>query len=248
MWGYIIVGIAGFLAGAQNAVAGGGSFLTFPALLFAGLDPRAANISSTIALFPAQLTMGWSGRSLASGSGGLSLWTLVWISLVGGGIGAVLLLATPVGVFTHLVPWFIAFATVIFIWGNFFKKPNADGSPSSLPVPVSLVLQFLIAIYGGYFGGGIGILMLAALTAVGMVVRNAGATKNVLAGVMNAAAVVIFVSRGHIEWGLVVDQGITGIAGGYLGVAILKRAPMNVLRIAVAVIGTALTIGMFLRS
>jgi uncharacterized membrane protein YfcA len=245
MLGYVIVAIAGFLAGAQNAVAGGGSFLTFPALLFAGLDPRAANISSTIALFPAQLTMGWSGRAMAGGTGGLSLRTLFVISLVGGGIGAVLLLATPVGVFTHLVPWFILFATLVFIWGNFLKKPKADGAPG-LPVAAALGLQFLIAVYGGYFGGGIGILMLAALTAFGMAVRSAGATKNLLAGVMNAAAVVIFVARGHIEWGLVVDQGIAGIIGGYLGVAILKRAPMNVLRITIAVIGTLLTVGMFL--
>jgi uncharacterized protein len=248
MWGYILVGVAGFLAGAQNAVAGGGSFLTFPALLFAGLDPRAANINSTIALFPAQVTMGWAGRSMASGAGGLSLRTLFIVSIVGGAIGAVLLLETPVGIFTHLVPWLILFATVVFIWGNFFVKKREDGAPPALPAPVAAVVQFVIAVYGGYFGGGIGILMLAALTAAGLAVRNAGATKNVLGGVMNVAAVAIFVARGHIEWGLVLDQGITAIVGGYLGVAILRRAPMNVLRIAVAFIGTALTIGMFLRS
>jgi uncharacterized membrane protein YfcA len=248
MWGYILVGIAGFLAGAQNAVAGGGSFLTFPALLFAGLDPRAANINSTIALFPAQLTMGWSGRSLAGGAAGLSLRTMFIISVVGGAIGAVLLLATPVSIFTHLVPWLILFATLVFVWGNFFARKREDGEPPALPAPAAMVMQFLIAIYGGYFGGGIGILMLAALTAAGLAVRKAGATKNVLGGVMNVAAVVIFISRGHVAWGLAADQCVTAIAGGYLGVAILKRAPMNVLRIAVATIGTVLTIGMFLRA
>jgi uncharacterized membrane protein YfcA len=247
MWGYILVGVAGFLAGAQNAIAGGGSFLTFPALLFAGLDPRAANINSTIALFPSQVTMGWAGRSMAGGAAGLSLRTLFIVSVIGGAIGAVLLLETPVSIFTHLVPWLIMFATVVFVWGNFFAKKREEGAPPALPAPVAIAIQFVIAVYGGYFGGGIGILMLAALTAAGLAVRNAGATKNVLGGVMNVAAVVIFVARGHIDWGLVLDQGVTAVAGGYLGVAILRRAPMNVLRIAVACIGTALTVGMFLR-
>jgi uncharacterized membrane protein YfcA len=247
MLGYILVGLAGFLAGAQNAIAGGGSFLTFPALLFAGLDPRAANINSTIALFPAQLTMGWAGRSLAQGAAGLSLRTLVVISIIGGAIGAVLLLATPVSVFTHLVPWLILFATLIFIWGNFFARKRGEDEPPLLPAKMAMALQFIIAIYGGYFGGGIGILMLAALTAAGLAVRHAGATKNLLAGIMNVAAVAIFIVRGHIAWGLVADQCVAAVIGGYIGVAILRRAPISVLRIAVACIGVALTIGMFLR-
>ena len=117
----MVLALAGFLAGAQNAVAGGGSFLTFPALLFAGLDPRAANITSTIALFPGQATTGWTGRRMAGGAAGLSLRTLFTVSVIGGAIGAVLLLATPVSVFTHLVPWLIAFATAVFIWGSFFR-------------------------------------------------------------------------------------------------------------------------------
>lgn len=245
--GYVLVGLAGFLAGAQNAIAGGGSFLTFPALLFAGLDPRAANINSAIALFPAQLTMGWAGRNLAQGVSGLSLRTLVIISIISGAIGAVLLLATPVSVFTRLVPWLILFATLVFIWGNFLVRKRTEDEAPLLPARVAIVMQCIIAIYGGYFGGGIGILMLAALTAAGMAVRHAGATKNMLAGVMNIAAVAIFVARGHVAWGLVADQCITAMIGGYIGVAILRRAPINVLRIAVACIGIILTIGMFLR-
>ncbi len=245
--GYILVGLAGFIAGAQNAVAGGGSFLTFPALLFAGLDPRAANINSTIALFPAQVTIAWSGRSLAEGASGLSLRTLVIVSIIGGAIGAVLLIETPVSVFTHLVPWLILFATLVFIWGNFFARKRGEDEPPLVPAKAALVVQFIIAIYGGYFGGGIGILMLAALTAAGLAVRHAGATKNVLAGIMNIAAVVIFIVRGHIAWGLALDQCITAIIGGYAGVAVLRRAPINVLRIAVACIGIALTVGMFAR-
>jgi uncharacterized protein len=247
MLAFILVGLAGFLAGAQNAIAGGGSFLTFPALLFAGLDPRAANINSTIALFPAQASIGWSGRSMAEGAANLSLRTLCVVSVIGGGLGAVLLLATPVSMFTHLVPWLILFATLLFIWSSFFAKKRAEGAPPPVSARGGVVMQFLISVYGGYFGGGIGILMMAALTATGLSVRNAGATKNVLAGVVNVAAVVIFIVRSHINWALAVDQCIAAIIGGQLGVYVLRRAPQKFLRVLISLIGIALTIGMFAR-
>jgi uncharacterized membrane protein YfcA len=245
---YGVLVLAAFAAGAQNAVAGGGSFLTFPSLIFAGLDPRAANITSTIALFPGQATTGWTGRHLAEGAAGLSLGTLFIVSVVGGAIGAVLLLATPVGVFTHLVPWLILFATLVFIWGNFFAKKRADDAPPPVSVRTAIVMQFLIAVYGGYFGGGIGILMLAALTAAGLSVRHAGGTKNVLAGVVNVAAVVIFIVQAKVNWVIVALMAVAAILGGQLGVYILRRAPQRVLRVVIACIGIALTIGMFLRA
>ncbi len=243
----VVLALAGFVAGAQNAVAGGGSFLTFPALLFAGLDPRAANITSTIALFPGQATTGWAGRRMAEGAAGLSLRTLFIVSVIGGGIGAVLLLATPVGIFTHLVPWLILFATLVFIWGSFFRKKREEDAPAPISPRTAVVLQFLIAIYGGYFGGGIGILMLAALTAVGLSVRHAGATKNVLAGVVNVAAVAIFLAESKQNWVLVLVLGISAIIGGQAGVLILRHVPETILRVVVACIGIALTIGMFMR-
>lgn len=244
----VMLALAGFIAGAQNAVAGGGSFLTFPALLLAGLDPRAANITSTIALFPGQATTGWTGRRMAEGAAGLSLRTLFAVSVVGGAIGAVLLLATPVGVFTHLVPWLILFATLVFIWGSFFKKKREEDAPAPISPRTALGLQFLIAIYGGYFGGGIGILMLAALTAVGLSVRHAGATKNVLAGVVNVAAVVIFLAESKLHWILVLVLGGAAIIGGQVGVLILRHVPEKILRVVVSLIGVALTIGMFLKA
>lgn len=244
----MVLALAGFLAGAQNAVAGGGSFLTFPALLFAGLDPRAANITSTIALFPGQATTGWTGRRMAGGAAGLSLRTLFTVSVIGGAIGAVLLLATPVSVFTHLVPWLIVFATAVFIWGSFFRKPRQEDEAPPISPRMGVVMQFIIAIYGGYFGGGIGILMMAALTAVGLAVRHAGATKNVLAGVVNVAAVVIFLVESKQNWLLVGVLAITAIIGGQVGVLILRHVPEKVLRVVVSLIGIALTIGMFLKA
>ncbi|MBU6425835.1 MAG: TSUP family transporter, partial [Rhodospirillales bacterium] len=185
MFHIAVLAAAGLLAGVMNALAGGGSFVTFPALLLAGLDPRAANVTSTIALFPSQAASGWTGRRMAAGAAGLSLATLFVVSVAGGAIGAALLLATPVSAFTHLVPWLILFSTVVFAWGSFFKRKQAGDEKPPISPRTAVALQFLISVYGGYFGGGIGFLMLAALTAVGLGARAAGATKNVLAGVVN---------------------------------------------------------------
>jgi uncharacterized protein len=246
-WSGLVLILASFAAGVQNALAGGGSFLTFPALLFAGLDPRAANIASTIALFPGQVTTGLAGRSQVSGAQGLSFRLLLWISLVGGALGAVLLLVTPVSVFTRLVPYLVLFATVVFAWGSFFRKPPSPGAKPALDRRPAMVVQFFIAIYGGYFGGGIGILMLAALTAAGLGVRVAGATKNVLAAVMNASAVVIFLVQARmLPWSLIACVAVPAIIGGQLGAHLLHRVNEKALRIAVVCIGTALTVGLFL--
>jgi len=245
-WRDAVLVIVSFAAGAQNALAGGGSFLTFPALLFAGLDPRAANITSTIALFPGQVTTGLAGRSLVTGAAGLRFATLFGISLIGGALGAVLLLVTPPGVFARMVPFLVLFATIVFAWGSFGRRPAGDAVAARLGVRGAMIAQFLISIYGGYFGGGIGILMLAALTAAGVAVRAAGATKNVLAGVMNAAAVVVFLFRAHVAWGLVLYVAIAAIAGGQLGVLMLRRINETVLRVGVVLIGLGLTIGLFI--
>ncbi|HQT68749.1 MAG TPA: sulfite exporter TauE/SafE family protein [Acetobacteraceae bacterium] len=243
----IMLVLVAFAAGAQNAVAGGGSFLTFPALLLAGLDPRAANITSTIALFPGQITTGLAGRKMVEGAAGLSFRTLFAISLIGGTFGAFLLLATPSSIFAKLVPYLVLFATAVFAWGSFFRRSSAARARSISP-RVAIFLQFLIAIYGGYFGGGIGILMIAALTAAGLAVRGAGATKNVLAGVMNTSAVLVFLAETSIHWKLVSLAAVGAIAGGQLGVVLLRRINEKILRIAVITIGILLTIGLFIQS
>jgi uncharacterized protein len=242
----MVLVVASFAAGVQNALAGGGSFLTFPALLFAGLDPRAANIASTIALFPGQVTTGLAGRANISGAEGLSFRMLFWISLIGGALGAVLLLVTPVSVFTRLVPFLVLFATVTFAWGSFFKKSAGEGSGPSLGRRTAMFAQFCIAIYGGYFGGGIGILMLAALTAAGLGVRVAGATKNVLAAVMNASAVLIFLVEARVlPWLQIACVAVPAMLGGLIGAHMLYRVNEKALRIAIVCIGIALTVGLF---
>ncbi len=233
-------------AGAQNALAGGGSFLILPTLMFAGLDARAANITSCVALFPAQIATGWTGRALAGGTNGLSLRTLFALSIVGGAIGAVILLVTPAAIFARLVPWLVLFATLVFAWGSFFRK-GGDEAKHVGPFGAGLA-QLLISIYGGYFGGGIGFLMVAALTFAGQGARVASATKNVLAGVMNASAVLIFLFSPDLHWHEALATSLGAIIGGVLGARALHHIDEKLLRVLVVTIGAALTIGLFYKA
>lgn len=242
---WVLVFLAGIVAGAQNALAGGGSFVTLGMLVLTGLDPRAANITSTIALFPGQVTTGYAGRRMVSGAGRLSFKALFVISLLGGVTGALLLLATPPTFFAGLVPWLVLFATGVFVWGSFIRQPGEGATV--LGPRAAAAAQFLIAVYGGYFGGGIGFLMLAVLTVAGLPVRNAAATKNVLAGTMNASAVVIFLFSRDVHWLHAAVLGLGGIAGGALGASLLSKVNERWLRIGVVALGAALTIELFLR-
>jgi len=241
----VVLFVASLWAGAQNALAGGGSFITLPSLMLTGLDARAANITSTVALFPAQVVMGWTGRRNVSGAGGLSFRALVIVSLIGGALGAILLLVTPTSFFAHLVPWLVLFATMVFAWGSF--GPKREGA-SHLDYRLALAAQFGISIYGGYFGGGIGFLMLAALTAAGLAVRNAGATKNALAAVMNASAALIFVFSPDVRWFQASVACAGAIIGGVAGAHMLNRTNDRVLRIVIVCVGVALTAGLFLQA
>ena len=242
----LILFFASMWAGAQNALAGGGSFITLPALIAAGMDARSANITSTVALFPAQLITGFTSRANASGFEDLSLKALFAISVLGGAIGGLILLATPSSFFARLVPWLVLFATALFAWGSFVRDPSRLGA-ARLPSWGAGAVQFLIAIYGGYFGGGIGFLMMAALSAAGQNVRNAGATKNLLAGVMNAAAVAIFAFSPEVHWLQAAATALGASIGGWAGALMLQRVNEKLLRLGVVTIGALLTVGLFLR-
>ncbi len=237
--------LAGLWAGLQNSLAGGGSFVTLPVLILSGLTPLAANITSTVALFPGQVTAGWAGRKLVSGAGSLPFRALFAISIAGGALGGLLLLKTPSTVFARLVPWLVLFATAMFAWGSFARQPGQ--AQVSLKPTGTATAQFLIAVYGGYFGGGIGFLMMAALTMAGMPTRNAGATKNALAGVMNASAVLLFLFSPQLHWILALALGSGAVVGNVLGAWALNRVNERALRIVIVCIGIALTIGLFAR-
>jgi uncharacterized membrane protein YfcA len=242
---YLMLVFAGFVAGAQNALAGGGSFLTFPALLLFGMGARAANITSTVALFPGQVLTGWAGRTQVAGLPGLGLRPLMGISLAGGGAGAVLLLATPESFFQHLVPFLVLFATVLFAWGSFMRRP-ADGKPHIGP-RWAAGAQAVVAVYGGYFGGGVSMLMLALLTLAGQQLRVAGATKNVLNAVLNISAVAVFALSPDVHWPGALAVGAGALAGGQVGAWALLRVNERALRIGIVGIGFLLAAAMFWR-
>ncbi len=242
---YAVLFAAGLWAGLQNALAGGGSFVTLPALMWAGLTPLAANITSTVALFPGQVTSGWAGRALVTGAGALSFRALFGLSLAGGALGGWLLLNTPSRLFEHMLPWLVLFATVMFAWGSFGRRPQAGAA--HLSPRATAGAQFLIGVYGGYFGGGIGFLMLAALSLAGVATRHAGATKNVLAAVMNTSAVLLFITSPQVDGGAALALGVGAMAGGLVGAWALHRVNERLLRMAVVGIGIALTVGLFAR-
>ncbi|HTC84490.1 MAG TPA: sulfite exporter TauE/SafE family protein [Rhizomicrobium sp.] len=246
MTALVILFFVAVWAGIQNALAGGGTFLTLPALMFTGMTALSANITSTVALFPGQVTSSWGGRAHVAGAGGLPFGALVVISLVGGIVGAVLLLVTPSDIFKALVPWLVLFATGVFAYGSFM--PRKADHPPVLGKASAGAAQFCISVYGGYFGGGIGFLMLAALTAAGLTIRNASATKNVLAGVMNASAVAIFVFSPQLHW---LQAGIACLGaalGGLVGGHLVSKVNQTALRAAAVLIGIALTVGLFIRA
>lgn len=244
---YMLAGLfaAGIWAGAQNALAGGGSFVTLPALIASGLDARGANVASTLALFPGQTASGAAGFRAGTRPAGLGIGILTAITLVGGALGALLLLYTPPRAFASAVPYLVLFATAMFAWSA-FRPPRPDPTRGHMGPRTFLALQFLISIYGGYFGGGIGFLMLAVLSAARVELRGAAGTKNYLAALMNASAVVIFALNWHGDWHRILALAAGAVVGGWLGALWLQRIDARMLRIGIVILGLALTVGLFL--
>lgn len=243
----ILVAVAGFAAGFMNVLAGGGSFLTLPAMIAAGLTALGANASSTVALFPAQaVTAAMARRDMVLPQDGptFSLRILALISLGGGFVGALLLLVTPPSVFVKVVPWLILFATGVFARGEHIVE---SGAAARLAPWTIYAIQAFVSIYGGYFGGGIGILMLAALTIFGLRdIRVMNSIKIVLSMLMNVAAVLTFVVAGLVQWLPTIVLGVSAVAGALVGMRAAQRVEPRVVRAFVIVVGLALTAGFFL--
>ncbi|SIQ68629.1 hypothetical protein SAMN05880590_106213 [Rhizobium sp. RU35A] len=235
--------VAGFLSGAVNAIAGGGTFLTFGALTLAGIPPISANATSSIVQFPGYVT-----STLAYKDELLKRWrsavALTLVSALGGLAGALILLALSNPSFRALVPWLLAAATAIFAAGPLLKpKATAERSASSLS---SLAGQGVTAIYGGFFGAGMGIMMLAVLgLTTGGSYHHLNALKNLLATVIAAVAIIVFVSGGVVAWPQAIVMIPAVAAGGYAGVWAARRVPQTIMRMIVVAVGAALTVYYF---
>ncbi|MBP2314711.1 sulfite exporter TauE/SafE family protein [Azospirillum soli] len=235
--------LAAFVSGVLNAIAGGGAFITFSALLLAGMMPVSANASSTVALFPGQAASTWAYRANIRSVEEVNVAAFVAISVVGGGLGAILLIVTPNAVFAGLVPWLLLFATLVFAFGSYARRLSDRLRLGGRGV---LVVQFVISVYGGYFGGGIGLLMLAALTLFGMRDLHAmNGLRILLATLMNAAAVATFVLSGAVSWTETAAMAIAAVGGGYAGALAAKRVDPVLLKRLIIGIGAALTVYFF---
>ena len=242
---------AGALGGALNSVAGGGSFIAFPALLFTGVPPIPANATNTIALWTAAAASGGAYRKRLNVARRLMV-PLFTASLIGGLVGAFLLLKTPAHTFMRVLPWLTLGATLLFAFGRRIagsRKSIVDHEATGAALMGATVFQFAVAIYGGYFGGGMGIVMLAMLAALGMTdIHAMNALKSVMGFVINGVAVVTFVIAHAVYWkhGLIMIAG--GILGGYLGAHYAQKVPQVWIRWFVVLVGTGMTIYFFWKS
>jgi uncharacterized membrane protein YfcA len=250
----LVAAVAALLAGVMNSIAGGGTLLTFPALVAAGLSPLAANATSTVALLPAALSSMLGYRTELTG---VRRWALALTlpSLVGGGLGALLLLHTSNATFERVVPWLVLGATALFLlqrpllrWVRGHQGATEHDVERHAPAMSLLAVQLIVGVYGGYFGAGVGILMLAALGFMGFVnIHRMNGLKNWGGFCMNLVAAVTFAASGIVDWSVALSMAIGSIAGGYVGARGAQRLPPSLVRGAVAMIGGGSGIWLLLR-
>ena len=248
---------AAAIAGGLNALAGGGSFLSFPALLFVGLPAVQANATNTVALWPGLAASAIAYLKRLDAPRRLLI-PLLMTSLAGGCAGALLLLKTPQHTFLHLVPWLLLAGTLLFAFGNQIRAlagKNLGGSGlnedlhavSARAIVLSSLAELLLAVYGGYFGAGIGFILLGLLAALGMRdIHAMGALRTLLSVAINAAAVVTFIMAGAVVWGPCLVMVFGAMAGGWFGAHYAQRADPRKMRLLVIAIGFAMSLYFFI--
>ncbi len=239
---WTLLTVASTIAGAVNSIAGGGTLFTFSSLLLV-IGPIAANATSTFALLPGSLAASWGyRRELADCR--IHLWRLGPPSLLGGIIGSLLVARLPERVFSNLVPWLLLGATILLLiqpWISRRLGAVAREKPTPRTIATIVFLQLLVGIYGGYFGAGIGILMLSSLAFVGIPnIHQMNAVKSVLAGMMNATTVIVFLLAGVIVWKYAILMALAATVGGYVGARVARRLKVTVVRAIVIAIGFGL--------
>ena len=246
----LLIGAGGFAAGAVNSMAGGGTFFSFPAMLAVGLPPVVANASNSVALWPGSLTGAWAYR-LELARYKRYLLPMGIASFFGGAGGGLLLLAAGDARFAALIPWLLAFATLLFAFSpqlsaalRRMRQPPAAGSAAvhGAGSPAGWLVQFLVSIYGGFFGAGMGILMMASLAIGGHEdVQHINALKNLLSAVIYSITVMTFIIAGAVSWPHTLIMVVTASLGGYWGASVARKIRGPWLRRMVIVVGSVLT-------
>ena len=254
MTGYqaIALAAAGGAAGMINAVAGGGTLLTFPTLMFCGTPPVTANATSTLALVFGTAGSVYGFRQQIAA---VKVWLkrFLPVSLLGGLIGGVLLTKTREEVFARLVPFLILFATILFVaqgafrrFAGFGDKSETTTAPHQRAVWAAILFQFFVAVYGGYFGAGIGILMLASLGYLGLTdIHEMNALKTVLGSLINQVAAIYFIFAGLIDWPKTLVMTAGALAGYFLGATFSQRIPQRRVRQIITAVGFIISGVMF---
>ena len=242
---------AAFVAGMVNSVAGGGTLLTFPLLIWLGLDPKVANATSTVALWPG-LFGGLFGYRREMSDSSLILMRLGAVSVIGGGLGAWLLIITPSPTFARLVPFLILFATFLFMLqgpvNRWLHVPSPTSGSQKSWWTIAIIVQFFSAMYGGYFGAGNGIWMLAAMGLLGLHdIHRANGIKNFLGICINSVAVIAFAISHLVSWRISLLMAVGAVLGGYVGARTAQRVGRVMIRRAIVVIGFVITVVMLWR-
>ncbi len=250
----LILALAGCIAGLMNSIAGGGTLVTFPTLIYVGLPSIASNATSTVALLPATIggAIGYRNKIRK-----IFPWLKLFVpvSLIGGLIGGILLVQTPSKMFDSMVPFLILFATILFMaqssFAQFFGSRAAKSHqqlPSKRWIYGSVTFQFAVAVYGGYFGAGIGILMLASLGVLGFEdIHEMNTLKVILGFLINIVAALYFVVSGLIYWPEAIVMACGAVVGGYSGAHFAQKVPQKKVRVVITAIGLVISAVMFYR-
>lgn len=245
---WLVIAAAGFLGGALNAVAGGGSFITLPALVFAGVPPVAANATGTAALLPGYMASAWRFRKDMEYPASLGFKAIAVIAVLGGSAGAGVLLLTSEAVFARLIPWLILLATLAFVVGP--RLINGSGAQQSgrSNVFVTVIVLTSVCVYGGYFNGGLGIILLAALGLLGQTNLNGmNGLKNLISALLTAVAVVVYGFGGVIHPEPLIVLGLGAVAGGYIGAVVAYKIKPAAMRVFIVGVGMFMALVFFLK-
>lgn len=236
---YLILGLAAFFAGMLNTIAGGGTFLTFPALVYTGVPVVAANATSAVAVFPGYLGGALGFRREVASLERTRLLKIVVLTAIGGFIGSILLLFSSNEAFSAVVPFLLALATFAFVFGNSLRRIAERHSLARTDGPLGTVI---VAIYGGYFNGGLGIVLLALFSLWGMRDLNLmNGLKNGLSFVLSAISVATFATAGIVAWPQALLMMVAATIGGYAGAPVARALPPAVIRGVVIAVGTIMS-------
>ncbi len=243
----LVLVIAGFAAGALNAVAGGGTFISFPALVWIGIPPVMANATATLTALPGYIGSAWAFRHDMQAEGPVGLWPMLGVAVLGGLLGALLLTVTSDEAFVGLVPWLLLVATAVFAAGPWLVPRLSGGA--GLGFVGAVAALFVVSVYGGYFNGGLGIMLLAAFGLMGFKnLHGMNGLKNVLSALLSFVSALTLALAGLIAWKSALVLALATTVGGYVGAALARKITnMALLRAGIVAVGLIMTVLFFMK-